>query len=159
MAAGLAEEHPGHCRPAGLVRRLSYAYYDPLRLIFAIIFLVGGAVILLASYHAHGKRIGFYPSAMLMYAGLAILVLADDSFQFFAAWELLTVGSYFLILRGKESEAACPVLSPLLAGRRLPDPGRLRLAPRARQPGDLAALATLAQPLGPGCSCSWRSAS
>ncbi|KAA6186070.1 NADH-quinone oxidoreductase subunit F [Thiohalocapsa marina] len=83
---------------------LTYQDYDPLRLIFALIFLVGGAIVLLASYHAPGRRAGFYPSAMLMYAGLAMLVQAQDSFAFFAAWELLTVGSYFLILRGKASE-------------------------------------------------------
>lgn len=82
----------------------TYDLYDPLRLIFALIFLVGGALILLASYEVRGKRIGFYPAALLMYAGLAILVLAEDSFQFFAAWELLTIGSYFLILRGRASE-------------------------------------------------------
>lgn len=77
---------------------------DPLRLIFSTIFLLGGAIILLASFHAHGRRVGFYPSAMLMYAGLALLVQARTSFDFFAAWELLTIGSYFLILRGKDSE-------------------------------------------------------
>lgn len=82
----------------------THDYYDPLRLIFALIFLVGGAIILLACYAASGRRIGFYPSALLMYAGLAILVLAEDSFQFFAAWELLTIGSYFLILRGQAAE-------------------------------------------------------
>ena len=91
---------------AGMVAFFLVAYpgYDPLRLIFAAIFLIGGAVTLLASYHAHGRRIGFYPSAMLMYAGLVMLIHAGDSFSFFAAWELLTIGSYFLILRGKESE-------------------------------------------------------
>ena len=47
---------------------------------------------------------GFYPSAMLMYAGLALLIDAKTSFAFFAAWEVLTLGSYFLILRGKLSE-------------------------------------------------------
>jgi len=78
--------------------------YDPLRLIFAVIFLIGGPLTLLASYDAHGRRIGFYPSAMLMYAGLVMLIRATDSFDFFAAWEILTVGSYFLILRGKHSE-------------------------------------------------------
>ncbi len=54
--------------------------------------------------HAQGRRIGFYPAAMLMYAGLAMLIVAEDSFTFFAAWEMLTIGSYFLILRGKNSE-------------------------------------------------------
>jgi formate hydrogenlyase subunit 3/multisubunit Na+/H+ antiporter MnhD subunit len=78
--------------------------YDPLRLIFLVIFTLGGAIIFLASFHAHGRRIGFYPSAMLMFAGLVLLLQSTDSFGFFAAWELLTIGSYFLILRGKESE-------------------------------------------------------
>ena len=78
--------------------------YDPLQIIFAAVMLVGGALILLASYQTRGLRLGFYPSAMLMYAGLAMLVVAEDAFTFFAAWETLTVGSYFLILRGKHSE-------------------------------------------------------
>ena len=91
---------------AGLVAwfALTWQAYDPLRMIFAVIMLLGGAVVLLASYHVHGKRPGFYPSAMLMYAGMAQLLLAGNSFDFFAAWEVLTVGSYFLILRGKDSE-------------------------------------------------------
>ena len=83
---------------------VTYPLYDPLQLIFAVIFLLGGAVIFLASYHAHGRRIGFYPSAMLMFAGLSMLIVAEDSFHFFAAWEFLTIGSYFLIIRGKHSE-------------------------------------------------------
>lgn len=83
---------------------VSYQGYDPLQLIFGAVILLGGALILLASYHASGRRVGFYPSAMLMYAGLAMLITAEESFNFFAAWELLTLGSYFLILRGKHSE-------------------------------------------------------
>ncbi|MCG8429357.1 MAG: hypothetical protein MI754_18550, partial [Chromatiales bacterium] len=83
---------------------LTYTDYDPLRLIFVFLFTVGGALTLLASYDAKGRRVGFYPAAMLMYAGLVLLILATDSFDFFAAWELLTIGSYFLIMRGKDSE-------------------------------------------------------
>ncbi|MCB1754783.1 MAG: NADH-quinone oxidoreductase subunit F [Gammaproteobacteria bacterium] len=83
---------------------LNYSGYDPLQMIFQAIILIGGPLILLASYHEHGRRIGFYPSAMLMYAGLTLLISAEDSFNFFAAWEALTVGSYFLIMRGKKSE-------------------------------------------------------
>ena len=81
--------------------------YDPLRLIFLVIFTLGGAVVFLASFHAtanNGRRVGFYPAAMVMFAGMVLLLKAGDSFNFFAAWELLTIGSYFLILRGKESE-------------------------------------------------------
>ena len=83
---------------------IGYPSYDPLQLIFALIMLGGGAVILLASFQTTGKRLGFYPSAMLMYAGLSMLIVAEDSFNFFAAWEMLTLGSYFLILRGRDSE-------------------------------------------------------
>ncbi len=82
----------------------SYTGYDPLQMIFGAIILIGGAIILLASFNERGRRIGFYPSAMLMFAGLAMLIVAKQSFGFFAAWEVLTVGSYFLILRGKNSE-------------------------------------------------------
>ncbi|TCS64694.1 proton-conducting transporter transmembrane domain-containing protein [Varunaivibrio sulfuroxidans] len=83
---------------------VSYPAYNPLQVIFATIILIGGAVILLASFATGGRRIGFYPSAMVMYAGLAMLIVAKGSFAFFTAWEVLTVGSYFLILRGKRSE-------------------------------------------------------
>ncbi|MEO5366992.1 MAG: NADH-quinone oxidoreductase subunit F [Magnetococcus sp. WYHC-3] len=83
---------------------MHHAGYNPLQLIFGAVMLVGGAVILLASYHVRGRRPGFYPAAMIMYAGLAMLVESTDTFGFFAAWELLTLGSYFLILRGKDSE-------------------------------------------------------
>lgn len=128
---------------------LTYAEYDPLHLIFAVIFLIGGALTLLASFHAHGQRIGFYPSAMLMFAGLAMLIRATDSFDFFVAWELLTAGSYFLILRGKHSEphALAYILFSLggafliLAGFALATQGAPHFA--------LAALAGLAQPLAP----------
>jgi len=112
---------------------LGFPDYDPLQLIFAAVILIGGALILLASYQVRGRRLGFYPAAMLMYAGLAMLITADDSFNFFAAWESLTVGSYFLILRGKHSEphAPCPLLYHLLPRWSLHHPGRIR----PRQPG------------------------
>jgi formate hydrogenlyase subunit 3/multisubunit Na+/H+ antiporter MnhD subunit len=128
---------------------LTYTEYDPLRMIFAVIFLIGGSLTLLASYHAHGQRIGFYPSVMLMFAGLAMLIRATDTFDFFVAWELLTVGSYFLILRGKHSEphALSYILFSLggafliLAGFALATQGAPHL--------HLAALADLVQPLAP----------
>ncbi|SNT30040.1 proton-conducting transporter membrane subunit [Tropicimonas sediminicola] len=83
---------------------LVFGDYDPMRLIFAVVMIPGGAVILLASFTETGRRIGFYPSAMAMYAGLALLLEATTFFEFFAAWEIMTIGSYFLILRGKMSE-------------------------------------------------------
>ena len=78
--------------------------YDPMQMLFAVIMLLGGAVIFIASFTETGKRMGFYAPAMLMYAGMALLIEAKTSFGFFTAWEVLTIGSYFLILRGKLSE-------------------------------------------------------
>jgi formate hydrogenlyase subunit 3/multisubunit Na+/H+ antiporter MnhD subunit len=91
---------------AGLVGWFVWRYpgYDPLQVVFAVVMILGGAVILLASFSIRGRRIGFYPPTMLMYAGLALLIEAQTSFEFFAAWEVLTIGSYFLILRGRMGE-------------------------------------------------------
>ncbi|MEI7843097.1 MAG: proton-conducting transporter membrane subunit [Gallionellaceae bacterium] len=128
---------------------LTYLEYDPLRMIFAIIFMIGGAVIFLASYHAHGRRIGFYPAAMLMFAGLVLLIRATDTFSFFAAWELLTVGSYFLILRGKHSEPhALSYIIFSLGGAFLILAG-FALAAQGAPQFNIAALAQLTQPLAP----------
>jgi formate hydrogenlyase subunit 3/multisubunit Na+/H+ antiporter MnhD subunit len=128
---------------------ISYPAYDPLHLIFAAIFLLGGAIILLASYYNQGKRIGFYPSAMLMYAGLILLITAEDSFNFFAAWELLTIGSYFLILRGKQSEPhALSYAIFSLAGAFLIMAG-FTIAAQGISPFNLTLLSQVAAPIAP----------
>lgn len=74
------------------------------RFLFGIIFLVGGTVLFIPGYIFKGKRVGFYPFAVMMYAGLAGLLMAENTLQFFTAWELMTLGSYFLIIRGKKSK-------------------------------------------------------
>ncbi len=76
---------------------------DSLRLIFAGIFMLGGILTLFAGYSIKGKRAGFFPFAVMMYAGLMGLIEAENLFQFFFSWELMTLGSYILILRGKKS--------------------------------------------------------
>lgn len=128
---------------------LTYTEYDPLRLIFIVIFLIGGAITLLASFDAHGRRVGFYPAAMLMYAGLVMLIYATDTFNFFAAWELLTVGSYFLILRGKHSEPhALSYILFSLGGAFLILSG-FALAANGAPQFEVAALSQLVAPLAP----------
>ena len=128
---------------------LNYPAYDPLQLIFAAVMLPGGALILLASFQTQKRRIGFYPAAMLMFAGLAMLINAQTSFDFFAAWELLTVGSYFLILRGKHSEPhALSYLVFSLGGAFLILAG-FALAAQGVPDFKLAALAQVAQPFAP----------
>jgi len=76
---------------------------DTLRQVFAVIFMGGGILTLIAGYSVKGKRPGFYPFAVMMYAGLVGLLEAKTMFGFFFAWELMTLGSYILIIRGKRS--------------------------------------------------------
>lgn len=81
----------------------NYESYNQLQTIFAGIFIVGGILTLLAGYAYKGKRQGFYPFALMMFAGLIGLVEANTTLEFFFAWEIMTLGSYFLIIRGKKS--------------------------------------------------------
>ena len=76
---------------------------DLLRQIFAGIFLGGAVLALIAGYYYKGKRRGFYPVTLAMFAGLAMLIKADNLLEIFYAWELMTIGSYFLLIRGKKS--------------------------------------------------------
>ncbi|MCU7833801.1 MAG: NADH-quinone oxidoreductase subunit F [gamma proteobacterium symbiont of Taylorina sp.] len=136
---------------AGMVAyfMVSYPTYDPLQLIFGAIFLLGSSVILLASYHVSGRRVGFYPSALLMFAGLTLLIVAKDAFHFFAAWEFLTIGSYFLILRGKHSEPhALSYVIFSLGGAFLILAG-FALAAQGISPFPLESLAQVAKPIAP----------
>ncbi len=80
-----------------------YPDLDNLRLIFEAIFMVGGILTLIAGYAYKGKRTGFYPVALMMYAGLTAIIEAQTTLQFFFGWEIMTAGSYFLIIRGKRS--------------------------------------------------------
>lgn len=128
---------------------INFPSYDPLQMIFQAIILLGGSIILLASFYNSGRRVGFYPSAMLMYAGLTMLVSANDSFSFFAAWESLTIGSYFLIIRGKRSEPhALSYIIFSLGGAFLILAG-FALAAQGTSAIELTALATVAESLAP----------
>ena len=128
---------------------LRYPHYDPLQLIFAIIILIGGAVIFLASFNWSGRRLGFYPPALIMYAGLAMLIEAQTSFTFFAAWEILTLGSYFLILRGRMSEPHALSYILFSLGGAFAILAGFALAANGTQPFALSGLAQVTEPLAP----------
>jgi formate hydrogenlyase subunit 3/multisubunit Na+/H+ antiporter MnhD subunit len=79
---------------------------DIIRIVFAAIFLVGGFLMLIPGYTKKGTRKGFYPLALLMFAGLGGLIQAETTLQFFFAWEIMTIASYLLIMRGKKAMKA-----------------------------------------------------
>ncbi|EHO41630.1 proton-conducting transporter transmembrane domain-containing protein [Caldithrix abyssi] len=96
---------------------LFYAYrilpmLNGLGLYFNIIFLIGGAVLLIAALNRQEKSYGFFPLVLLMLGSLSNLILADTRLQFFFAWELMTAASYLLILRGRKAQG--PALAYVL---------------------------------------------
>lgn len=76
---------------------------NTLKIVFESIFLIGGVLTLIAGYSYKGKRMGFFPFALMMYAGLSGLIESETTLQFFFSWEMMTAGSYFLIIRGKRA--------------------------------------------------------
>ncbi|MFH1121830.1 MAG: proton-conducting transporter membrane subunit [Bacteroidota bacterium] len=88
----------------GIYSWLYLPQYTDYQLIFGIIFMSGAVLTLSYGYSEKGKRPGFYPLTAMMFAGLIMLVEATTLFGFFFAWEVMTAGSYFLILRGKKSQ-------------------------------------------------------
>ena len=87
---------------------------DGYRIIFGIVFLVGTIVLLFPGFHVKGKRAGFYPFVAMMLGGLATMLLATNTLQFFMAWELMTLGSYFMVMKGKKAEK--PAMSYITFG-------------------------------------------
>lgn len=79
---------------------------------FVLIFLGGGSVLTFATLNRKGKARGFYPMLILLFGALTGLVLANTLLQFFFAWELMTLSSYLLILRGRK--AGKPALNYIL---------------------------------------------
>ena len=85
----------------------SFFYIFPLiggvQRIFAVIFLVGGATVLITGFRCSGKRKGFYPAAAIMYCGLGGILVSSTAIEFLLWWEIMTLGSYLLLLRGEKA--------------------------------------------------------
>lgn len=78
---------------------------DGIYQLFAVLFLGGGLIQLIATLHDSGRRTGFYPFVIMMFLSLGILLKSETTLQFFFAWELMTVSSFLLILRGRRAGA------------------------------------------------------
>ena len=71
--------------------------------LFAILLLAGGLVVSIASLTRTDRRPGFYPLLAIMLLSLPALPRAATSLEFIFIWELITLSSYFLILRRVET--------------------------------------------------------
>ncbi|MEA1911550.1 MAG: proton-conducting transporter membrane subunit [Spirochaetota bacterium] len=92
---------------AGVIAYIFYIFPqlegDLFRMIFGGIFLVGAVITLFAGYYYKGRRAGFYPMALAMFAGLTLVVEATNLLELLYGWEIMSIGSYFLLIRGKKS--------------------------------------------------------
>ncbi len=67
-----------------------------------VLILVGGSIAQIFGFMRYqGAAEGMFPSLALMVFAMGNLVVAGTKLEFFMAWELMTLGSYFLVLRGK----------------------------------------------------------
>lgn len=80
--------------------------------LFAVVLVAGGLVVSIACFNRADRRPGFYSFLAVMLLSLAALPSATTSLDFIFVWELITLSSYFLILR--RSEAAPDALQYLL---------------------------------------------
>jgi formate hydrogenlyase subunit 3/multisubunit Na+/H+ antiporter MnhD subunit len=71
--------------------------------LFAVLLLAGGLVVSIACLERRDRRPGFYPLLAVMLLSLAALPAATTGLEFFFIWELITLSSYFLILRRQEA--------------------------------------------------------
>lgn len=70
-----------------------------------IVILVGGSIVQVFGFMNHEANAkGMFPALALMIFSLGNVVLASTKMELFLAWELMTLASYFLILRGKQAK-------------------------------------------------------
>jgi formate hydrogenlyase subunit 3/multisubunit Na+/H+ antiporter MnhD subunit len=77
-----------------------------LRLIFAGIFGVGAMVQLIAFFARKGRHPGLVGMTTGMVLSLLALLTASSGLSFFVAWELMTLTSFFLVIRGRQAGGA-----------------------------------------------------
>lgn len=78
---------------------------DLLRQIFGLMFLAGSALQMVALMNRRGRQPGVVALVATLVAALTGLLVATTSLEFFVSWELMTLASFFLVLRGRRASA------------------------------------------------------
>jgi len=71
--------------------------------LFALLLYAGGLVLSIACLYRSDARRGFYPLLAVMLLSLPALPRTTTSLEFLFIWELITLSSYFLIVRRREA--------------------------------------------------------
>ena len=85
---------------------LAFPRLDGLKLFFAIMLLGGGVLYSFASLYKGGARRGLHPLLLATTLAMGGVLLASSAIELFFAWELMTIMSWLLMLRGRGSESA-----------------------------------------------------
>lgn len=91
-----------------------YGYYlytivqfdNPIQIFFGVIFIVGSGINIISTLNRKGISKGFYGFLMMMIFSFGSLLIATSYLEFFFSWELMTIASFLLILRGKNAQKA-----------------------------------------------------
>ena len=104
----LPAKRKGFLLIAFLVMYLFYIFpqLNLLRKIFAIIFLGGISVQIIATMHSKNARRGFYPLLSILAFSLVLLLQAKTAIQFFFSWEMMTLSTWLMVMRGEKSKKA-----------------------------------------------------
>ncbi|PKL08196.1 MAG: NADH-quinone oxidoreductase subunit F [Spirochaetae bacterium HGW-Spirochaetae-7] len=85
---------------------LAFDRLDGLKLLFAVMLLGGGAIYSFAAIYKPGPRRGLHPLLSATTLALGTVLVARSPLEFFFAWEMMTVASWLLVLRGRNGEKA-----------------------------------------------------
>jgi formate hydrogenlyase subunit 3/multisubunit Na+/H+ antiporter MnhD subunit len=80
----------------GMVRGLTGLPY-----LFAVLLYAGSVVVAIACFNRKDRRLGFFPLLAVLLVALPALPRASTSLEFLFVLELITLASYFLILRSR----------------------------------------------------------
>ena len=97
-----------------LLATIAYGYYlysivgleNPLQILFGVIFIVGSGVNIISTLNRKERSRGFYGFLLMMIFSFGNLLVASSYLEFFLSWEMMTIASFLLILRGKSAQKA-----------------------------------------------------
>lgn len=77
-----------------------------VKLVFGLLFIVGSAVQMVPLLNRRGHHFGLAGMLLALVFSLGNLLYASSSLQFFFSWELMTIASFFLVVRGRRASGA-----------------------------------------------------
>ena len=90
----------------GVVSFYAYLLYPSVSgftLFFGVTIVLSSIVYLIATLYKEKNRFGFYGLMVMLIISMGNLLVADSYLKFFLFWELMTISSYFLIIKGEKS--------------------------------------------------------